>query len=95
MNEELIKKMLRLWDPYDLFMFPEDEYDSYAIKIFAYINEMRVLNVEELAKFTYTILHNGMKVIGKKEEYIEIQRLNIFGCKKFAELLLSIKLLME
>lgn len=28
--EILIQKMLRLWDPYDLYCFPDDEYDSYA-----------------------------------------------------------------
>lgn len=82
--------MLSLWDPYDLSMFPSDEYDSYAAEIFAYVNRHSNLNAKELADFVYNILHNGMKVIGKKDEYIEIAKLNNFGCEKFAELLISI-----
>lgn len=36
--EILIQKKLRLWDPYDLYCFPDDEYDSGAKAIFEFTN---------------------------------------------------------
>ena len=87
--EILIQKMLRLWDPYDLYCFPDDEYDSYAKAIFEFTNN-NLFTSEDLSDFVFTLLKDGLKVKDSSDEYIEIEKLDKAGCNRFAELYFAI-----
>lgn len=87
--EILIQKMLRLWDPYDLYCFPDDEYDSYAKAIFEFTNN-KSLTFEDLSDFVFKLLKDGLKVKDSSNEYIEIEKLDKAGCNRFSELYFAI-----
>lgn len=52
----IINALLDLWDPYEIYLFPKDEYTSYAIKIHEFIEKHEILNIETLANFVFAIL---------------------------------------
>lgn len=88
--EELLQKMLRLWDPYDLLSFPLDEYDSYAKLICEFIMTTDVKTITGLTDFVYELLRDGMRIQGTKNSYIEIEKLDKSGSERFAELYFTI-----
>ena len=53
---EIIKALLNLWDPYKIYMFPEDEYLSEAREIEELIEHHKLIEKEELANAVYSIL---------------------------------------
>ena len=52
----IINALLDLWDPYEIYLFPQNEYTDYAIKIDKFIEEHEVSNIETLTNFIFTIL---------------------------------------
>ena len=52
----IINALLDLWDPYEIYLFPQDEYTSYAMKIHEFIEKSKDLNVEMLTNFVFAIL---------------------------------------
>ena len=52
----IINALLDLWDPYEIYLFPQNEYTDYAIKIDKFIEEHEVSNIETLTNFVFTIL---------------------------------------
>ena len=52
----IINSLLDLWDPYDLYLFPHDEYTPYAMKIYKLIVEDENVSIDTLTNFVYTIL---------------------------------------
>ena len=52
----LINALLDLWDPYEIYLFPQDEYTSYALKIYEFIENSKNLNLETLTNFVFAIL---------------------------------------
>ena len=52
----IINALLDLWDPYEIYLFPKDEYTGYAIKIHEFIEKHKVINIETLTNFVFTIL---------------------------------------
>lgn len=94
--EELIKTILRLWDPYDLRCFPIDEYDSYAKLLLEFINDTKKLTNEELTDYVYKILQNGMNTTGKKSKSAIVMMIDKSDCEKFTKLYFEIiKLIKE
>lgn len=68
----IINDLLDLWDPYEIYLFPQDEYTSYAIKIHEFIEKSKNLNVETLTNFVFAILppmskENDNNVLSKVE----------------------------
>lgn len=69
----IINALLDLWDPYGLYLFPKDEYTSYAIEIQAYVEEHKKVDEEMLTNFVYQILppiHDILPPIAKHDEII-------------------------
>lgn len=87
--ELIIQKMLRLWDPYDLYCFPADEYDSYAKAIFEFTNK-KLFTCKELSDFVFKLFLDGMRVKNSRDLYIDIEKLDKTSCDRFAELYFSI-----
>ena len=52
----LINALLDLWDPYEIYLFPQDEYTSYALKIYEFIKNSKNHNLEILTNFVFAIL---------------------------------------
>ena len=52
----IINALLDLWDPYEIYLFPKDEYTGYAIKIHEFIEKYKVIDIETLTNFVFTIL---------------------------------------
>ena len=52
----LINALLDLWDPYEIYLFPQDEYTSYALKIYEFIENSKNLNLDTLTNFVFAIL---------------------------------------
>ena len=52
----IINALLDLWDPYEIYLFPQDEYTSYAMKIHEFIENPKNLNIETLTNFVFAIL---------------------------------------
>lgn len=79
----IINALLDLWDPYEFYLFPQDEYTSYAIKINEFIEKHKDINEETLTRFVFEILppivQNNDNIILSKVEY-----------KRFAKALLMI-----
>ncbi len=90
MNINIIKKILRLWDPYNLVLFPADEYDSYAQKIFTYYNSNNLISVNQLTNYVFEILKHGLMSTDGKQEYNLDLYFNIYECERFAELFFEI-----
>lgn len=69
----IINALLDLWDPYEIYLFPQDEYTSYAMKIHDFIEKSKDLNVEMLTNFVFSILppiiENNENTILAKIEY--------------------------
>lgn len=87
--EILIQKMLRLWDPYDLYCFPADEYDSYAKAIFEFTNN-KSFTFKELSDFVFKLFKDGLKIKGSTDLYVEIEKLDRVSCDRFADLYFAI-----
>lgn len=83
---EIIQKMLRLWDPFELYIFPQDEYDSYAKSIHEFISNTEILTITNLTDFVYELLREGMRIKGSKDSYIEIEKLDKDSSMRFSEL---------
>lgn len=88
--EDIIKRMLRLWDPYDLYHFPADEYDSYAKFIYEFVSSTELLTLNSLTNFVYELLRDGMRIVNS-QKYIEIEKLDKESCERFSNLYLAIK----
>lgn len=93
--EELIRTILRLWDPYDLRCFPIDEYDSYAKLLWEFINDSKKLTYEELTDYVYKILQDGMKTTGKKSSSTIVLIIDKSDCERFARLYFEIMKLIK
>lgn len=52
----VINSLLDLWDPYELYCFPKDEYTSYVMPIQKFITENKDVDVNDLTEFVYKIL---------------------------------------
>ena len=52
----IINALLDLWDPYEIYLFPQNEYTGYAIKIYEFIEKHKVSNIETLTNFVFAIL---------------------------------------
>lgn len=52
----IINALLDLWDPYNLYLFPQDEYTSYAIEIHEFFEKHEDIDIETLASFVFEIL---------------------------------------
>lgn len=69
----IINALLDLWDPYEIYLFPQDEYTSYAIKIHEFIEKHKDINIETLTNFVFEILPPIIKdndnIIVSKVEY--------------------------
>lgn len=52
----IINALLDLWDPYEIYLFPQDEYTSYAIGIHDFIEKHKEINIETLTNFVFEIL---------------------------------------
>lgn len=52
----LINALLDLWDPYEIYLFPKDEYTSYAIKIQKFLETEKNIDCDVLADFVFEIL---------------------------------------
>ncbi len=52
----IINCLLDLWDPYEIYLFPQDEYTSYALKIQEFIVEHHDISVDILTTFVFSIL---------------------------------------
>ena len=52
----IIIAVLNLWDPYSLYLFPEDEYLSYALQIEEFIKSNDIINEVKLAQYVYKII---------------------------------------
>ncbi len=52
----IINALLDLWDPYEIYLFPKDEYTNYAVKIQEFIEEHKVSDIGTLANFVFAIL---------------------------------------
>ena len=65
----IINALLDLWDPYDIYVFPSDEYTSYAIKIGQFIKEHKAISSDMLRDFVFSILPpiNEVEVLSKIE----------------------------
>ncbi len=69
----IINALLDLWDPYEIYLFPQDEYTSYAIKIHEFMKNHKDINLEMLTNFVFEILPPIIKdsdnIILSKVEY--------------------------
>ena len=70
----IILEMLNLWDPYNIYLFPDDEYICYALKINEFIKCNNNVNEETLVDYVYNILPPTLKfdvndVIAKVEYF--------------------------
>ena len=54
--EEIIKSILDLWDPYRIYMFPDDEYKSYVKPILEFIQDEANINIAAISKFVYNLI---------------------------------------
>ena len=52
----ILNLLLGLWDPYNLYLFPKDEYAIYANEIQKFIIEHKDLDVDSLTNFVFQIL---------------------------------------
>lgn len=52
----IINALLDLWDPYKIYLFPSDEYTSYAIEICQFIEAHQDINSDMLSDFVFGIL---------------------------------------
>ncbi len=57
----IINALLDLWDPYEIYLFPQDEYTSYAMKIHEFIEKPKNLNIEKLTNFVFEIFPHMSK----------------------------------
>lgn len=53
---EKIKLLLNLWDPYKIYLFPDDEYIDFAIKIDKFLANNKNLSEETLIEFIYKVI---------------------------------------
>ena len=53
---DIINALLDLWDPYGIYLFPKDEYSSYATEIERFIKARNSFDAEELSEFVFSIL---------------------------------------
>lgn len=79
----LINAMLDLWDPYGIYLFPEDEYRNYAIKITTFVEQNKDIKIEELTEYIFNILP-------PIEKAKDVDILTKIEYKRFAKLLLLI-----
>lgn len=90
--EELIRKIIRLWDPFSLVVFPNDEYDSYATSIYEFICNTQELTDAQLTDFVHSLFHRAMLEKNHKESsnYISLDEMERASSKRFSELYFAI-----
>ena len=80
--KSIINNIIDLWDPYRIYMFPSDEYSSYAEKISDFIKSKRTIDVKGLATYTYEIL--------PPIEKTELEFIALIEYERFAKAIISI-----
>ena len=85
--EKIIKYALDLWDPYQIYSFPDDEYVSYVKQISEFIKNKESLNITNISKFVYNLI--------PPVEPSQIESINMIEYERFARLILEILIVAE
>lgn len=80
--KQVILNIIQVWDPYELYIFPEDEYIDFVIPILDYINNDECISEDKLSVFLYELIPPIDKVDLDSVSRVEYTRV--------AKLLLSI-----
>ncbi len=90
--EELVRKIIRLWDPFNLVIFPNDEYDSYATSIYEFICNQQELTEEQLTDFVHALFYSAMSEKNNinSSDYICLDEMERASSKRFSELYFAI-----
>ncbi len=80
--KQVILSIIQVWDPYDLYIFPEDEYIDFVIPILDFINNDDCISQDILSMFLYELI--------PPIEKTDLDSVSRIEYKRVAKLLLSI-----
>ncbi len=78
--KNIILQVLQLWDPYDLYLFPRDEYSDFVNPIYHVLKTNKSIETHELTDYLYKLIppiEKSDSIMISKVEYERLSRLLI------------------
>lgn len=78
--KDIILQILQLWDPYNLYLFPNDEYLDFVNPIYDTLKTRKTIEIQELSEFIFNLIppiENSESLVISKVEYERVSRLLI------------------